>query len=136
MVELLVVIAIIAILAALLLPALSKAKAHQIYFLGNYRQFQVCWQMYIGDHDDHLPPNAAHSGGGRAGWAATAQAWIRGNAYADVTNENIEQGVLFPHNRSIKISKMNGWIQGQPGVAGKDRDLGRIYDSIPTIPIR
>jgi hypothetical protein len=30
---------------------------------------------------------------------------------------------------------MKGWIQGQTGVYGKDRDLGRIYDAIPKIPL-
>jgi hypothetical protein len=31
---------------------------------------------------------------------------------------------------------MKGWIQGQTGVYGKDRDLGRIYDAIPVVPIK
>ena len=35
--------------------------------------------------------------------------------------------------RTIQISQMKGWIQGQLGVAGKDRDLSRIYDAIPII---
>ena len=37
--------------------------------------------------------------------------------------------------RTLEISKMKGWIQGQTGVYGKDRDLGRIYDAIPEIPL-
>jgi len=59
--ELLVVIAIIAILASLLLPALSRAKsrAQQTGCLNNYRQLQFCWQMYADENNDALPANEA-----------------------------------------------------------------------------
>ncbi len=52
-----VVIGIIAILAALLMPALSraKAKAHQISCLNNNRQLTLAAIMYAGDHDDEFP---------------------------------------------------------------------------------
>jgi len=59
LIELLVVIAIIAILPALLLPTLSKAKdkGRQIACLNNQRQLQAGWQMYIDDHHIQLPEN-------------------------------------------------------------------------------
>ena len=41
----------------------------------------------------------------------------------------------WKESRTLEISKMKGWIQGQTGVFGKDRDLGRIYDAIPKVPI-
>jgi len=82
LIELLVVIAIIAILAAMLLPALSRAKAkgQGIHCLNNLKQLQLCWLMYAADNREVIPGDkwqdeAAHvrnAGNWITGWLAPA----------------------------------------------------------------
>ena len=59
LIELLVVVAIIAILAAILLPVLARArsKGEAVACMNNLRQLQVAWHLYALDYNDTLPPN-------------------------------------------------------------------------------
>src|SRR5215470_11162504 len=63
LIELLVVIAIIGLLAALLLPLLSRSKlrAQGIACLNNTRQLLFAWHLYAAENDDVLPPNEDNS---------------------------------------------------------------------------
>ena len=98
LIEVLVVAAIIAILAALLLPALSsaKAKGKQVACANNLKQLALGCQMYAADNESRLPENTPED--------QRKNSWVSGNMKSsmDATNQAlIRQGKLFPYANHI-----------------------------------
>ena len=104
LIELLVAIAIIAILAALLVPTLAKAKAkaQSIACQNNLKQLSLGWVMYAHDHDDRLVSND-DGNRGDGNWISFPGAWVEGNAELDTTTTNIEKGALYPYHPTAKL---------------------------------
>lgn len=111
LVELLVVIAIIGILAAFLLPALSKAKqqAYNVACLNNLNQLELCEHLYVLDNDDYYPPNNAGASftvttNGDVFSYVLQQSWLPDpDADTEIDPSNIINGLLFKYNTSLAI---------------------------------
>jgi prepilin-type N-terminal cleavage/methylation domain-containing protein/prepilin-type processing-associated H-X9-DG protein len=162
LIELLVVIAIIAILAAMLLPALTKAKqkAQAIQCMNNTRQIMLGWRMYADDNNDLLAPNDYPYKGAAACYATMSTAtraqhknWVVGTMEegldagdkpftAGQTSELLDpNSVLSPYlpNRNVYHCAADNYIDKYAGNVVHCRSVsmnsavGTLYSSTTTM---
>ena len=123
LIELLVVLAIIALLAAMLLPALNKAKikAQALSCMSNTRQLLFAWVLYAGDNREVLPPNEPFEQGWVTGWMDFFPSNTDNTNLLFLINERYAK--LAPYTRSPGIYKCPADQSSVPGLGARVRSV-------------
>ena len=149
LIELLVVIAIIALLLAILVPALNKAKelGKRAVCLNHTRQLTLAWRLYADGYDGKIPQSDVDKESATYGWVARKASTSVDNKITDKDKiASIEKGVMFPYTDFVSmyrcpsakkgefrsysiVSSMNAYKKGNNTQGSIYTDLAKITNS-------
>ena len=114
LIELLVVIAIIAVLMAILMPALNRAREQgkRASCLSNVKQMGLAWIMYADDNDGKIVSGNTSTGGHNKDGTCWVY-WPGRDASEESQIEGIKTGLLFPYCPSLKLYKCPTGVRGE-----------------------
>ncbi len=158
LVELLVVIAIIAVLMAILMPALNRVREQgkRAVCFGNLKQLILAWDIYAGENDEKIVNGAAGFSDRNMSWGDHTDelAWVDeySNSDTDIQIRGIRNGALWPYLGNVDVYRcptgrrgqaltyaimfsMNAvehdWVKGVPNTHIKNR--GEIHNPAPSL---
>jgi prepilin-type N-terminal cleavage/methylation domain-containing protein len=119
LIELLVVIAIIAILMAILVPTLHRAReqGQRAACLSNLKQLTMAWIMYADENDNKIV-NANTGGPGQSPIPSDEDGWVHWAGYSDATTEELQiqairDGALYPYAKTERLYKCPSGMRGE-----------------------
>jgi prepilin-type N-terminal cleavage/methylation domain-containing protein/prepilin-type processing-associated H-X9-DG protein len=119
LIELLVVIAIIAILMAILIPTLNRAREQgkRAACLSNVKQLGLAWGLYADDNDNKIV-NGCTGVAGQGNVPADEDGWVHWAGYSDSTTEAdqikaVKDGALFPYVNNERLYKCPTGLRGE-----------------------
>jgi prepilin-type N-terminal cleavage/methylation domain-containing protein/prepilin-type processing-associated H-X9-DG protein len=120
LIELLVVIAIIAVLMAILMPALNRAREQgkRTVCMSNLKQLMLAWVLYADDHDQSIVNSCTVLGTGKHPSSEPCWLYFHNEPSEQTRIDGVKKGSLFPYVNDLNLYKCPTGIRGEVNTYG------------------